>query len=130
MTLNDPLANVLSHINIEDKKGKRQITLRNNSRIIRAVLNLLKDNNYLGEIKEIKDDKGSYIELNLLGSINMTGVIKPRHKVTADGYKKFEKRYLPASGFGLLIVSTNKGLLTQEEAIKKNVGGKLIAYVY
>jgi small subunit ribosomal protein S8 len=130
MTLNDPLANVLSHINIEDKKGKRQITLRNNSKIIRAVLGLLKDNNYLGEIKEIKDDKGSYLELNLLGNINQTGVIKPRYKVKADEYKKFEKRYLPAFGFGLLIVSTNKGLLTQEEAMKKNVGGKLIAYVY
>jgi small subunit ribosomal protein S8 len=130
MSLNDPLANVLSHILIEDKKGKRQITVRNNSKVIRAVLNLFKDNNYLGELKEIEDGKGGVIDVNLLGAINKTGVIKPRYRVQVGDYKKFEKRYLPAFGFGLLIVSTNKGMMSQEDAIKKNLGGKLIAYVY
>jgi len=130
MSLNDPLANVLSHILIEDRKGKRQIVVRNNSRLIKAVLNLLKDNNYLGEIKEIEDGKGGVLEINLLGAINKTGVIKPRYRVAASEYKKFEKRYLPAFGFGLLIVSTNKGMMTQESAVKNNLGGKLIAYVY
>ena len=70
------------------------------------------------------------IELNLLGNINKTGVIKPRHSVKVEGYQKFEKRYLAAFGFGFLIVSTNQGIMTQEDAITKKLGGKLIAYVY
>lgn len=130
MSLNDPLANVLSHILIEDKKGKSLITLRNNSKTIRSVLNLLRDNNYLGEIKHTKDDRGGILAVNLLGAINKTGVIKPRHSVKVEDYKKFEKRYLPAFGFGFLVVSTNKGIMTQEEASKNNLGGRLIAYVY
>ena len=130
MSLNDPLASVLSHIMTEDAKGRRQVTVKPYSRVIMTVLNLLKDNNYLGDIKKIDDAKGSRIEVSLLGSINKTGVLKPRHSVTLYDYKKFEKRYLPAFGFGFLIVSTNQGIMTHEEAIKKKLGGKLLAFVY
>ncbi|NTV22939.1 MAG: 30S ribosomal protein S8 [Nanoarchaeota archaeon] len=130
MSLNDPLANVLSHISMEDKKGKGKITVKPVSKMLKAVLGILKDNKYLGELKPVEESRGGAIELNLLGVINSAGVIKPRYSVTLDTYKKFEQRYLPASGFGLLIVSTNKGLMTQEEAIKNKLGGRLIAYVY
>lgn len=130
MVLNDPLANVLSQIASEDKKGKKVILTKHNSKLIRSVLNILRENQYLGEIKNFNDDKGGFLEINLLGTINKTGVIKPRYKVKVDEYKKFEKRYLPAYGFGFLIVSTTKGLMSHEDAIKNNLGGKLIAYVY
>jgi small subunit ribosomal protein S8 len=130
MTLNDPLANVLSHILIEDKKGKRQIITRPYSKIMLSVLNLLKDNNYLGDVKYIKDTKGGHIEINLLGAINKVGVIKPRYSVKITDYEKFERRYLPAFGFGFLVVSTTQGIMSQEDAIKKGLGGRLLAYVY
>ena len=130
MSLNDPLANVLSHILTQDKKGKKSIITNHNSKVIKAVLTLLKKNKYLGDIKTTETGRGNALEINLLGAINNTGVIKPRHSVKVQDYKKFEKRYLPAFGFGFLIVSTNKGIMTQEDAAKQNLGGKLIAYVY
>ena len=130
MSLNDPLANILSHILIEDKKGKKKVLLGHNSKTIRSVLDLFKSNNYVGEYKVLENGKSGVIELNLLGNINKTGVIKPRHSVKISGYQKFEKRYLLALGFGFLVVSTNQGIMTQEDAVKKKLGGKLIAYVY
>ena len=130
MSSNDPLANVLSHILIEDAKGRKTVTVKPNSKTVRKVLSLLKENNYLGELKFIEDGKSGKIEVNLLGAINKTGVIKPRYSVKKSDFKNFEKRYLPAFGFGVLIVSTNKGIMTHESAIKNNLGGKLLAYVY
>jgi len=130
MTLNDPLANVLSHILIEDKKGRPNITVRYSSKIIKSVLSLMNKHNYVGEVKEKDSGHGKILEINLLGNINKTGVIKPRYSVKVADYKKFEKRYLPAFGFGFLIVSTTKGIITQEDAIKQNLGGRLLAYVY
>ncbi|MBT4023068.1 30S ribosomal protein S8 [archaeon] len=130
MSLNDPLANALSHIMIEDKKGKKVITLKNNSKIIREVLTLLRENKYLGDFKIIEDGKAGTIEVNLIGAINKTGVVKPRYSVKLDGYEKFEKRFLLAYGFGFLIVSTNQGIMTQEKAIEMKLGGRLLAYVY
>jgi len=50
--------------------------------------------------------------------------------VKAGEFEKFEKRFLPARGFGILIISTTSGVITHEEAREKNIGGKLIGYIY
>jgi small subunit ribosomal protein S8 len=130
MSLNDPLANLLSQISDLDKKGKKEIVLRPSSKMMMNVLKIFQENNYIGSFSEIEDARGNFIQVNLLGNINKCGVIKPRFNVKVKDYEKFEKRYLPAYGFGLLLVSTNKGIMTQEDAIKKALGGKLIAFVY
>ncbi len=130
MSLNDPLSNVLSKIMAAEKKGRSEAIVRPTSKLIKKVLDLLKDNKYLGEYKELKEAKGKKLVVSLFGGINKVGVIKPRYGVSLDEYPKFEERYLPAHGFGLLVVSTNKGLMTHEEAIEKKLGGNLIAYVY
>jgi small subunit ribosomal protein S8 len=43
---------------------------------------------------------------------------------------KWEARYLPARDFGLLILTTTEGIIGHDEARKKGIGGKLLAYVY
>ncbi|MCH7727682.1 MAG: SUMF1/EgtB/PvdO family nonheme iron enzyme, partial [Planctomycetes bacterium] len=59
-----------------------------------------------GSYKEVDDGRGGIIELNLLGNMNKCGVIKPRFSTTNETFEKWEKRYLPAKDFGILIVST------------------------
>ena len=70
------------------------------------------------------------MKINLIGSINKCGVVKPRFSVKKNDFEKYEKRYLPAQNFGILIVSTSQGIMTNYEAKEKNLGGKLLAYVY
>lgn len=128
--LNDPLANVLSYINNHERLGRKEITVANNSKIIRTVLEILNANNYLGAYTEIDDGKGKLLNINLLGNINKIGVIKPRFNVKKDQYEKFEKRYLPAKDFGIIIVSTSKGMMIHNTAKEKGLGGRLICYCY
>lgn len=128
--LNDPLANVLSYINNHEKLGRKEITVGNNSKIIRKVLDILNANTYVGSYEEIDDGKGKLLNINLLGNVNKVGVIKPRFNVKKDDYEKFEKRYLPAKDFGIIIVSTSKGMMTHNEAKEKGLGGRLICYCY
>jgi small subunit ribosomal protein S8 len=130
MSLNDPLSNVLSQINTYENLGKKEMMTKNNSKIIKRVLEIMKDNEYIGSFEEIEDSKGNYLKINLLGSINKTGVIKPRFSVQMETYEKYEKRYLPAKDFGIIIVSTSQGVMTHNEAKEKGVGGKLISYCY
>lgn len=130
MVLNDPLANVLSHIKNYENKGKRELITKHNSSIIRRTLKLLQDNLYIGEFTEVDDGKSKWLKIEVLGNINDIGVIKPRFSVQKDTYEKFEKRFLPAKDFGLLIISTPKGIMTHVEAKKLNIGGKLLAYCY
>ncbi|MEM4259674.1 MAG: 30S ribosomal protein S8 [Candidatus Woesearchaeota archaeon] len=130
MVLNDPLANVLSHIKNYENKGKQELITKYNSSIIRRVLKILQDNLYIGEFSEIDDGKAKWLNIHIIGNINDIGVIKPRFSVKKDTYEKFEKRYLPAKNFGILIVSTPKGIMTHIDAKKENIGGKLLAYCY
>ena len=128
--LHDPLANALSQILNNQRGGKRECVVRPISTIITQVIEILHAKGYLGSWKTVLSLKGSTMALNLLGTINNCGAIKPRYSVKRDGFEKFEKRYLPAKDFGVLIVSTPKGLMTHQEAKEKGLGGSLIAYCY
>ncbi len=127
--LNDPLANALSNISNCDKLGKQECIIFPSSKIIKIVLKVIKDKKYIGDFKE-DISKKSWITVNLSGRINKCGAIKPRFSISLKNFEKYEKRYLPAKNFGILIVSTSKGVMTHTEAIQKKLGGKLLAYCY
>jgi len=128
--LNDQLANVLSAIIIYEKVGKKEFIIQPISKIIRRVLTILQEHGYVGELEEISTAKGGIAKLNLLGNLNKCGVIKPRFSIDKYDFERFEKRYLPANGVGILIISTPYGLMTHEQAKEKKIGGRLIAYCY
>lgn len=130
MTLNDPLANVLSMIQNAETRGQREIRTKNNSTLIRQVLTIMVEHGYLASVEEIEDVKGNELVVKLNGRINKTGVIKPRYQIRKGSFERFEQRYLPARGFGIIIVSTNKGLVTHPVAKEAKVGGTLISYCY
>lgn len=128
--LNDPLANVLSNILNASKVGKSSCTSKPSSQIIEKVLQIMQKHKYIGDFEKLENGKGNIIKINLIGNINKCVAIKPRFSVDKENYEKFEKRFLPAKDFGILIISTPKGLMTHYEAKEKNLGGKLIAYIY
>jgi len=128
--MNDVLANALSNIMNAEKSGKENCVIKPTSKVIKKVLEILQDNHYIGEIKYIENDKGGIFNVTLLGKINKVSVITPRFSVKQEGFEKFEKRFLPAQDFGLLVVSTSQGIMTHYQAKTKKVGGKLLAFCY
>ncbi|MBI3026803.1 30S ribosomal protein S8 [Candidatus Woesearchaeota archaeon] len=128
--LNDPLANVMSLILNNQAVGTSECTIKPVSKVIKDILKVMKENDYVGDFKEIEDGKGNYIKLILTGNINKCGVIKPRYSVKNKEFEKFEKRYLPAKDLGILFVSTPNGIITHYNAKSKKIGGRLLAYCY
>ena len=128
--LMDPLANALSAIKNHEKARKREIVVAPASRLIADVLRVMQQEGFIGEFEFIDDGKAGKFRIQLLGKINECGVIKPRHAVKRVGYEKWEKRYLPAAGFGTIIISTPKGIITHAAAKEQGLGGRLLAYVY
>lgn len=124
--MNDPLAAALSKILNAEKSGKKVCVISLKSKLIKKILDIMNENGYIGSYKENKRD----VVINLIGNINKCGVIKPRFSVKKNKYEKFEKRYLPAKDFGILIVSTPKGIMTHYKAKEMNVGGKILGYCY
>jgi small subunit ribosomal protein S8 len=128
--LNDPLANALSLIKNAEIKGKGSCLIQPSSKLIGGVLNLLKEKGYISEFEFIEDEKAGYFQVKLTGNINNCGVIKPRYPVKREDLEKWESRYLPARDFGLLILTTTKGIISQTEAKDNGIGGKVLAFVY
>ncbi len=127
---NDPLAAALAKVLNAERVGKREVVIKPASSIIKRVLTLMNEQGYIGAFEVVDDGKGSVLKVNLLGNINKCGVIKPRFSTAKDEFEKWEKRYLPAKDFGVILVSTPQGLVTHLSAKEKRTGGKLIAYCY
>jgi small subunit ribosomal protein S8 len=108
--------------------GRKEVTIRPASRIIANVLRVIQKYGSIGEF-EVMEDLW-IISVHLLGRITKIGVIKPRYPVKVQDYVEWEKRFLPARDMGILVVSTSEGVMSHHEAAEKNLGGRLLAYVY
>jgi len=128
--LNDPLADALSVIKNAEVRGIHICMIRPSSKLVGGVLSLLKEKGYLGNFEYIEDGKAGVFNVELLGRIKNCDVIKPRYPIKVQEMDKWEARYLPARNFGLLILTTTEGIISHDEARKKGIGGKLLAYVY
>ncbi len=120
----DILSDVLNQIMNAKKAKKQEIVVTRFSKVLLHVLDLMKER---GHIDYKLDDKKLKI---IIIELNECKAIKPRYSVNKKTLDKYIRRFLPAKNFGFVIVSTNKGLITHEEAIEEKIGGSLIAYFY
>lgn len=125
----DPLSDALSTIKNAEDVGKPECAIKA-SKLVGSVLKVMKDKGYIKEFEFIDDGKSGLFKVHLKGKINKCGVIRPRHAVNSAEFEKWEKRFLPARGFGSIILTTPEGVMTHSEAREHNIGGQLLAYVY
>lgn len=128
--MHDTLSDALSRVLNAERTAKESCEIRPVSKVIKAVLDIMNQHGYIGKYEILAEPKGGLLKVHLLGHINKCGVIKPRFGVSKEEFEKFEQRYLPAHGFGILVLSTSKGIMTNDEAKKKKIGGRLLAYCY
>jgi small subunit ribosomal protein S8 len=126
----DPLADALNKIKSYEQNGKKEVILFPTSNLIQNVLATLQKAQYIGEVERIEDGRGGKFRVQLLGRINKCQVIRPRFPVKYSEIFDFEKKYLPAVGFGILVMTTPRGVMSQVEAHDLGIGGRLLAYVF
>jgi len=125
----DTISDVLSIIKNAERVGKKEcVTPASN--LAKQILLIMQKEGYIGKFEFIDDGRSGKFKIELKNRINNCNSIKPRYSTTYKEFEKWEKRYLPARDFGIIILTTDKGLMTHKEAKEKKVGGKLIAYVY
>lgn len=126
----DTLADAISLIKNAEKAGKPECIVKPSSKLVGRIMKIMQENGYIGQFEHISDGKGGKFKVALLGNINDCGIIKPRHSVKKTEIEKFEYRYLPAQDFGILILTSTKGVISNTMAKSLGVGGKLLAYIY
>ncbi|GIR34460.1 MAG: 30S ribosomal protein S8 [Candidatus Poseidoniales archaeon] len=126
----DPLSDAFVRIYNAEQAGHYEVSINPASKLLESMLTIMQSSGYVGEFERIADGRGDAFRVELVGAINRCGVIKPRHSVKRADFDKWESRYLPARDFGLLIVSTNQGVMNHHDAKKERVGGRLLAYIF
>ncbi len=101
-----------------------------NSKLTQEVLRIMQKHEYIENFNLIEDGRGNKLEIIISKNLNSCNAISPRFPVTVKDFEKYERRYLPGMGFGILIVTTSKGVLTSYDAKELGVGGKLLAWAY
>ena len=129
--LGDALKTILN----AERAGKRQVLIRPSSKIVLRFLRLMQKRNYIGDFEVVDDRRGGKVVIELLGRINKCGVISPRFDIgvdgyEVDGYEKAVSNLLPSRQFGYIVLTTNIGIIDQDRARRKHVGGKLLGFFY
>jgi len=124
------LANCLKTITNAEKRGKRQVLIRPSSKVIIKFLQLMQHHGYIGEFEIVDDHRGNKIVIELTGRLNKCGVISPRFDIKVNELEKWVVNLLPSRQFGHVVLSTTYGIMTHEDARRKNTGGKIIGFFY
>ena len=127
--MTDKLAEAINTIKTNEHIGRESCTI-NSTKLVKAVIDVMKREEYIKDYEEFSERYTKKMKIMLSNKINDIGVIKPRYAVAKGDIQSYESRYIPSRDFGILIVSTSEGILTNKEAKGKGIGGKLLAYVY
>ena len=122
----DIVADALNQIMNAKRAGHASVQVKHSSKFLVSVLALAKLRGYIADYKS----SGREMLIEIGAKLNKCNAIKPRYLIKASDITKYVRRYLPSRDMGVLIISTNQGLLAHHTAIQKNLGGSVIAYFY
>ena len=131
MQMSDVIADMLTRIrNAND--AKHETVDIPASKMKKAIAQILLDEGYISAFEIIEDGKQGVIRVTLK-YIGKDKVIKGLKRVSKPGlriYASCEEMPRVMNGLGIAIVSTSKGIMTDKQARKENVGGEVLAFVW
>ncbi|QOJ24228.1 MAG: 30S ribosomal protein S8 [Gammaproteobacteria bacterium] len=130
MSMSDPVADMLTRIR-NAQLAKKQIVSMGNSHLKSAIANVLKEEGYVNDFNVIRVNNKNILEIALKYHAG-EAVIENIKRVSRPGLRIYKSsKSLPnvMNGLGIAIVSTSKGVMTQNKARVMGIGGELLCTV-
>ena len=130
MSMQDPIADLFSRINNAQARGKATVIVPSSLKKINLI-SLLKDKGYVDSFN-ISDSSKPEIEIKLK-YFQGAPVIKELKRISKPGLRQYissKEIFEINGGLGIAVISTNKGLMTDQEAKEAGLGGELICSVF
>lgn len=131
MSRSDLIAEVFTRIRNAVMVKKENLDVPS-SNILKAILDILKRENYIDDYKFIEDKKQGILRIYLRYLAGKPAITTIK-RVSRPGLRFYvRKKNVPSvlRGKGIAIVSTSQGLLTDKEAKEKSLGGEIIGYIW
>ena len=132
MQITDTIADMLTRIRNANSAKHPTVDVPS-SNMKKQIAQILVDEGYIKNFKVIDDDKQGVIRITLKYTENKSQVITGLRRVSKPGLRIYSNsKDMPKvmKGLGIAIVSTSKGIMTDREARKNNVGGEVLAFVW
>ena len=133
MAISDPIADMLTRIR-NANTAKHDTVDVPASKMKRAIADILLSEGYVKSVEIVNDGKFDVIRITLkYGKDKNEKVLSGLRRISKPGlriYADVENLPKVLGGYGTAIISTNKGVITDKEARKLNVGGEVLAFVW
>ena len=128
----DTVADMLTRIRNAKQMHYEEVTVPA-SKMLTEIARILKEEGYINDYKVQKDNAQGTIVLKLKYTKKKECVITGLKKISKPGLRVYAKNdEVPKvlNGLGIAILSTSKGIMTDKEARKQNIGGEVLAYIW
>ena len=132
MTMTDPIADMLTRIRNANTVKHETVDVPA-SNIKKEIVRILLEEGFVRGYDVIEDEKQGIIRIQLKYGQAGERVISGLKRISKPGMRVYaDKHEVPRvlNGLGISIISTSKGILTDKQARKENVGGEVICYVW
>ena len=131
MPVTDPISDFLTRIRNAVNAKKKFVDMPSSNMKVRQA-EILKENNFIRDLNVVEDNKQNVLRVHLK-YVNGTSSISGLEKISTPGLRKYvDKDNIPKvlNGLGMSIVSTSKGVLSDKQAKKEEVGGEVICHIW
>ena len=132
MTMTDPIADMLTRIRNANTVKHETVDVPA-SNIKKEIARILLEEGFVRGYDVIEDEKQGIIRIQLKYGQSGERVIQGIKRISKPGMRVYTNAYeVPKvlNGLGISVISTSKGILTDKQARKENVGGEVICYVW
>ncbi len=132
MSVSDPISDMLTRIRNSSRTGAPEVAMPH-SRLKAEIARILKSEGFIKDFAADKDGIRKTLRLQLRYLGGERPVIRGLRRVSKPGLRRYvavDKVPRVVGGLGVAILSTSRGLLTDREARKANVGGEVLCYIW
>ncbi len=132
MQVTDVVADMLTRIRNANSEKHETVDIPA-SNLKKAIAQILLDEGYIKDYKVTEDNKQGIITVTLKYGEGKTRIIEGLRRVSKPGLKIYAaSKDIPKvrNGLGIAILSTSKGIMTDKQARKENIGGEVLAFVW
>ncbi len=132
MSMTDPIADMLTRLRNASKARKRFVDVPN-SKMKEQLARILKEQDFISKYAVIKDNKQGILRIKMRYTPEQQSVFSALVRVSRPGLRQYAAKddlRKQSRRLGTLIVSTSQGLLTENEAVRRGIGGEAICRIW
>lgn len=132
MSITDPIADALTLVRNASLARKEKVDLKQSKSLL-EIVGILKREGFIRDFRQLSDTKQGHIRIYLKYGADGQRAINGIRRISKPGKRVYVKKgKLPRvlGGLGIAILTTCRGIMTDTEARRQNLGGEIICYVW